>query len=307
MRSRSTSVEHVRHVDVARRVEHDRAAAEQRAERGPLAARVHERPERERDELARTRVAGRRGTVPSRWFGFVEHCARDLLGLGDRRSAGVPAADARRRRCPPGARRRPWAARSCRPCRGCSGRRPSARRSRGPVIRTPARPRTRARSVPRSSTPCRRRPRRASAVRRADHAPPATALARGRRRRTSATRSASSTTVLELVGDVAVVHVDRDGAQLVAGEHRLEVLDRVAQVAADVVAGPDAEVGQRVREPVRALVELAVRAAAGRRRRAASRSGTVSATHSKRSARLNSTPTSALGAGATGRRRERRL
>ena len=46
--------------------------------------------------------------------------------------------------------------------------------------------------------------------------------------------------VAQLVLDVAVVDVDRDGPELEGGEHRLEVLGAVGQVDADVVAGPDA-------------------------------------------------------------------
>ena len=58
--------------------------------------------------------------------------------------------------------------------------------------------------------------------------------------------------------DVAVVHVDRDRAQLVGGEHRLDELEAVEPVDADVVAGADAVGGEVVREPVGARLELRV-------------------------------------------------
>jgi hypothetical protein len=60
--------------------------------------------------------------------------------------------------------------------------------------------------------------------------------------------------VAQLLFDVAVVDVDRDRAQLERGDHHFEVFDRVVEVAGDVVAGPDAASGQRVRETGRALV-----------------------------------------------------
>ena len=84
--------EHVRHVDVRVGVEHELAAAEQRAERRPLAARVHERSERERDVLRpdrRRRTGGTHAVV-------ARDCRRPTrrsLGVGDRRAAGVPAAE----------------------------------------------------------------------------------------------------------------------------------------------------------------------------------------------------------------------
>ena len=64
----------------------------------------------------------------------------------------------------------------------------------------------------------------------------------------------------QLVGDVPPVDVDGDGARLVAGEHGFEVLGRVVELEADVVAGPDGELRvKRVRQSRRPLVELAVR------------------------------------------------
>jgi hypothetical protein len=64
--------------------------------------------------------------------------------------------------------------------------------------------------------------------------------------------------VAELVLDVAIVHVDRDGAQLVGAEHALDELDAVEGVDPDVIAGADPDRGQVVGEPVRALLELGV-------------------------------------------------
>ena len=96
--------------------------------------------------------------------------------------------------------------------------------------------------------------------------------------------------VVQLVGDVPVVDVDRHRARLVtarasprgarpscAGRGRRDRRCRTPAVA------------QRVGEAGRALVELGVGAPVGRRTRRASRSGTASATHSNRSAMLNST------------------
>ena len=64
--------------------------------------------------------------------------------------------------------------------------------------------------------------------------------------------------VAQLVGDVAVVDVDRHRPQLERGEHDLDVLGAVVEVAPDVVAGPDARPAQVVGQPVRPLLELAV-------------------------------------------------
>ena len=64
--------------------------------------------------------------------------------------------------------------------------------------------------------------------------------------------------VAQLGLDVPVVDVDRDRPQLVRGEDRLDELEAVERVDADVVARPDAVAGEVVREPVRALLELGV-------------------------------------------------
>ena len=63
----------------------------------------------------------------------------------------------------------------------------------------------------------------------------------------------------ELVLDVAVVHVDRNGAQLVRREHRLDELDAVVRVDRDVLTLTDAVRREVVRQPVRPLLQLARR------------------------------------------------
>ena len=60
----------------------------------------------------------------------------------------------------------------------------------------------------------------------------------------------------ELVLHVAVVHVDRDGSQLVGREHRLHELDAVVRVDRHVVAATDALRGEVVGQAVGALLEL---------------------------------------------------
>jgi len=71
--------------------------------------------------------------------------------------------------------------------------------------------------------------------------------------------------VPELRFDVAEVDVDRNGANLERREHALDVFGAVEQLEADVVAGADAEVGQRIGQPVGALVELTEQQPPGRR------------------------------------------
>jgi hypothetical protein len=61
--------------------------------------------------------------------------------------------------------------------------------------------------------------------------------------------------VVELLLHVAVVHVDGNRAQLVAGEHRLHELGAVVGVDADVIAGLHPVRGQVVCGAVGALVE----------------------------------------------------
>src|SRR5207248_180386 len=63
----------------------------------------------------------------------------------------------------------------------------------------------------------------------------------------------------QLVGDVPPVDVDGNGPRLVAGEHRLQVLSRVVELQADVVARLDAELALKsVGQPGGALVEFLV-------------------------------------------------
>ena len=64
--------------------------------------------------------------------------------------------------------------------------------------------------------------------------------------------------VAKLRGDVAVIDVDGNGADLEAGEHPLEVLAPVGQLQADAVAGADAGAREMVREAVGPTVELGV-------------------------------------------------
>ena len=65
--------------------------------------------------------------------------------------------------------------------------------------------------------------------------------------------------VAQLVGDVAVVDVDRHRAGLEAAEHRLDPLGAVDRVDADVLTRLDADVDEVVGETGRPLVELARR------------------------------------------------
>ena len=65
--------------------------------------------------------------------------------------------------------------------------------------------------------------------------------------------------VPELGLDVPVVHVDRNGPQLVRREDRLDERVAVHAIDADVVAGPDSLSGEVMRQPVGPLLELCVR------------------------------------------------
>ena len=69
--------------------------------------------------------------------------------------------------------------------------------------------------------------------------------------------------VAQLVVDVAEVHVHRDGPHLVGGQRRLDPLDAVGAVDAQVVAGADALGEQVVGEAVGPFLELPVGAALG--------------------------------------------
>ena len=80
------------HVDVRVGVQHELPAAEQGAQRGPLPARVDERPERERDELGRAGIVGAEERAqPLR--GVVDDRPCDRLRSVDRRAARVPPAE----------------------------------------------------------------------------------------------------------------------------------------------------------------------------------------------------------------------
>ena len=64
--------------------------------------------------------------------------------------------------------------------------------------------------------------------------------------------------VLELLGDVAVVHVDRYSPQLQQRDKSLDPLATVVGIDGDVVADPDATRGEVVSQLVRARLELGV-------------------------------------------------
>ncbi len=64
--------------------------------------------------------------------------------------------------------------------------------------------------------------------------------------------------VLELFVDIAVIQVDRHRPDLEAGQHSLEVLVTVVQVQADLVADADAPRREKMRQPVRTLLEIRV-------------------------------------------------
>jgi hypothetical protein len=64
--------------------------------------------------------------------------------------------------------------------------------------------------------------------------------------------------VVQLVLDVAVVDVDRGGAELARRDQRLQCLDGVAGVEPDVISRPDPGAGQVVGQPAGPLIELAV-------------------------------------------------
>src|SRR5690606_13325831 len=78
-----------------------------------------------------------------------------------------------------------------------------------------------------------------------------------RRRVDERARAADAQQLGELVGAVAEVHVDRDGAELEGGVDGFEELGPVVQVDADAVAVPDAESVERAGESGSAVLELA--------------------------------------------------
>jgi hypothetical protein len=64
--------------------------------------------------------------------------------------------------------------------------------------------------------------------------------------------------VLQFAGDVAVVDVDGNGADLEAGEHALDVLGAVGELEADPIARTDPGAFEAVGKSVGALVQLGV-------------------------------------------------
>ncbi len=219
-RSRCDEIEHIRHVDMRPVVQHDPAPAQQRAERRPLTARVHERTERQRDEL-RGGCLARREERAQPLRRILHHRRRDRLGRGDRWAARIPAAERgeedvllpphdafRESRRPPGvehvvvvAAAGPEVASRRRARRFAPRTRVRRRRGRtAPLASCPAAPRTCSRTEPSCTT-------------------------------------ATQVRVVEQVGvlvrHVAGVHVDRYGPELVAREHRLDVCGGVLHAAAD--------------------------------------------------------------------------
>ena len=148
-------------------------------------------------------------------------------GRLDRRAAGIAAAHRAEEDVLVAPDHALGHARSCRRCRARSGRRRSGGRSRGRSTAVSRSSYARVGVDVDQSTNCR-------------DTPAATADVRDRGTSESWTMRDGIGVVeqiLELVLDVAVVHVDRDRSQLVAREHHFDVLDGVAQVDADVVAG----------------------------------------------------------------------
>ena len=246
-------IEHVFHVDVRTVVQHDLAAAEQRADRRPLPARVHERPERERHELRRTRVAlGEERSQALR--GIVEHRHGDVDGPFDRRTARVPAAHRAEEDVlvpPQHALRHAGRAAGVQHVVVVGGARAEVARRRRVAHQR--------RRTSGSST---------SSTNRTSGQRGATRAARSRPARVvdDPDRVGVVEQVLELVVDVAVVHVDRDRARLVAREHRLEMLDRVVHEQRDVRARA-ARRGRRARARAGSIARRARRRCAVRRRR----------------------------------------
>ena len=192
-------VEHELHVDVGLVVEHDLAAAEQRAERRPLPARVHQRTERERRRTAPAPGRPAAGTAAAAARGSSSTDAAICSGRGDRRAARVPAAERAEEDvllAPHDALRPAGRAAGVEHVVvvGGAGAEVARGRARGSELaRTRAGPSTS--SANRTSRTARDATRRRVASTSASW--------------TSATRSASREQVAQLVGDVAVVDVDR--------------------------------------------------------------------------------------------------
>ncbi len=232
------------HVDVDAVIKHDFAAAEQRSDRRPLPARVHQRAERERDELWWAGVALGKER-PQSLRGIVDHGRGDLFGMLQRGAAGIPTTH--------GAEEDVLVApqHALRHAGGSSGVQHIA------IVGGTGSEITGGRRSFEG--------RRERLVFDVEHEANVGATRRDAGGALTCTRVVHDPhrvgvgeQVLELVVDVSVVDVDRHGAQLVTREHRLEMLDRVLHVKRDVRAGGGASRREHMGEPRRSLVELRV-------------------------------------------------
>ena len=198
---------------------HDLAAAEEDGERQPVAGGMHERRDgqgreaRVEDPVASARRGPRCG----------------CRGRAGRRRPWP------RRRCPPVARGRPWASPWCRPCRRSRGRPRSGRGSPVPAgeVASAASYGSAGPGGPESSATSRTTFALRHGLERPGHPLGEAPVVH------EADQSRVVVEVAELAGQVAVVDVDRHGADLEAGEHRLDVLGAIDQLQADPVArGP---------------------------------------------------------------------
>ena len=212
------------------------AASQQRTQRRPLAARVHERAERHGHELVGPGITGRQER-PQPQGPVGQHRRGDLGWQGDRGPTGVPSPEGREEDVllAPHHALRP-SRRSARIEDVVVVGEPAARSRRWPTI-PPRAPRTHRPSAAAS-------PRSAAGVRsgEVDHAD----------------RLRVVEHVRQLRLDVAVVDVDRNGAELVARQQRLDMLGAVVEIDGDVIAGPHAEPGQTMGQPGRPLLQARV-------------------------------------------------
>ena len=206
----------------------DEVALEREPEEPPLGGAVHQRRQ------VQATAAGSRPPWP---------CWRGPTRRRRARSCTPRCPHPRRRRRPPAATRRPSASRWCRRCRARSGRRRNARRSRARASPTPSRPR-RAPSPSAASAVVDLGP---AAVVDVDQVPEqrqrvAHGEDPGRELAVVDDRLEVGVVeeVLQLLLHVPVVHVHRHGPGLVGRQRRLDPLDAVGAVDADVVAGGDA-------------------------------------------------------------------
>ncbi len=231
------------HVHVPVRVQHNAAAAEQGAERRPLAAGVGQGSERQRDELVRSRVSG--GQKRRQALRAVGHRGGpDLLGSLDRGSPGVPAAERGEEDVFVAPDDALWAS------GGAAGIEDVV------VIGGPGRDVT-SRGRPGDDRLIGRPDGQVGAQRRD---PGGDGVGVGGELGVGDERDGVGVGahVGDLVGDIPVVDVDRDRPHLEAGQHRLQVLDVGVEVAGHVVPGADAERLQPVRQAVGAGVEVTV-------------------------------------------------